>query len=146
MSKASAIALAIFDRASAITTANGYATNIGATGYRGKIYLDTESLPCFVLIEDDDEGQSRSVSRSLTTTTYILEGYASCDPDHPNDAGHLIVADLKKAIFGSDLTFGQGVTDIAWKGRAIEPREEGTTLVAARIRFALTYVENLAAP
>ena len=56
------------------------------------------------------------------------------------------VADLKKAIFGSDLTFGQGVTDIVWKGREIEPRDEGSTLVAGRIRFALSYVENLAAP
>ena len=146
MSKASAIAMAIFARASQITVANGYATDIGATGYRGKKYLDPESLPCFVLVEESDEGVSRQRVTSLTTTDYVLEGYATCDADHPNDAGHLIVADLKKAIFSGDLSFGQGVTDIVWKGREIEPREEGTTLVAGRIRFALSYVENLAAP
>lgn len=146
MSKAADIALAVFARASAITITHGYATNIGTTGYRGKKYLDPESLPCFVLVEEADEGNSRQRGMSLTTTEYVLEGYATCDPDHPNDVGHLIVADLKKAIFGSDLTFGQGVTDIVWKGREIEPRDEGSTLVAGRIRFALSYVENLAAP
>lgn len=146
MSKASIIAMEIFDRASAILTTSGYATNIGATGFRGRKYLDPDSLPCFVLAEEADEGVSRQRGSSLTTTEYVLEGYAECDANHPNDVGHLIVADLKKAIFSGDLTFGSNVTDIVWKGREIEPREEGSTLVVGKIRFSLTYVENLANP
>lgn len=145
MSKAYDVAMAVFDRASQISIANGYSTDIGITGYRGKKYLDPESLPCFVLVEDANEGTSRQKNISLTTTEYVLEGYATCDPDHPNDVGHLIVADLQRAIFSSDLTLGQLVTDIAWKGREIEPRDEGSNLVAGRIKFALTYVESLTA-
>lgn len=146
MSKASDIALAIFARAQAITVANGYATDIGQRGFRGTQYLDPDALPCFVLIEEGSAGSSRSATRSLTTTEYVLEGHATCDPDHPNDAGHLIVADLKRAVFSGTLDFGHGVTEAAFKGAEIEPRAEGRDLVAARIIFALSFVENLAAP
>lgn len=145
MSKAYDVAMAVFDRANQISIANSYSTDIGIIGYRGKKYLDPESLPCFVLVEEANEGTSRQKNISLTTTEYVLEGYATCNPDHPNDVGHLIVADLQRAIFGSDLTFGQLVTDIAWKGREIEPRDEGSNLVAGRIKFALTFVESLTA-
>lgn len=146
MSKASDIALAVFARASQITVANGYATDIGLKGFRGIKYLDPDSLPCFVLVEEENSGQSRNVTRCLSTTTYVLEGHATCNAEHPNDAAHAIIADFKRAIFSGDLTFGQNVTDAAFKGYEIDPRDEGRDLVAARITFALSFVENLAAP
>jgi hypothetical protein len=146
MSKASDIALAIFNRASLISVANGYATDVGTNGFRGIKYLDPDSLPCFVLVEEKTTSESRNVAYCLTTTPYVLEGHATCSPDHPNDAAHAIIADFKRAIFGSDLTFGYGVTDAVFTGAEIDPRDEGRDLVAARIRFSLSFVENLASP
>lgn len=146
MSKASDIALAIFARASQISIANGYATDVGLNGFRGVKYLDPDSLPCFVLVEEESASSSRNVTRCLTTTPYVLEGHAVCSPTHPNDAAHAIISDFKRAIFGGDLTFGQGVTEAAFNGAEIDPRDEGRDLVAARIRFSLSFVENLAAP
>jgi hypothetical protein len=146
MSKASDIALAIFNRASLITVAHGYATDIGARGFRGVKYLDPAALPCFVLVEEESASESRNVARCLTTQPYVLEGHATCDPDHPNDAAHAIISDLKKAIFSTDLSFGYGVVEAVFSGAEIDPREEGRDIVAARIRFSLSFVENLASP
>ena len=68
------------------------------------------------------------------------------DPDRPNVAGRQIVADLEKAVFSGDLTFGQGVVSAIYKGRHIATREDGLKLASAAVMIELTYVENLAAP
>jgi len=146
MSKASAIAVEITSRLQGISIANGYATNIGARVYRGKLRLDETNLPCVVLVEGDDDSGSQQIKNCRTEAVYMLEGHAVCDPDNPNDVGHLIVADLKKAIFSGDITFNKTVLECRYAGRSIEPREAGLSLVAASIEISVTFVENLASP
>lgn len=156
MSTASTLAQAIFDQLSTILTDNGYATDIGATGFRGRTTIDEDKLPCFVLVEGDDkvlDEASRSAHPAtlkpapmILSQRYIVEGHMVCDPDHPNDTAHLILADLKKAIFSGDRTFGKIVRKIKYSGRAIGRREDGLALIAASIIFDAEFVEDLTAP
>ena len=59
------------------------------------------------------------------------------------DKAHDIIADLKRAIFSGDMTFGGPVRKVEYKGRAIVTREDGFNAVAAAVSIDLTFSENL---
>ena len=146
MSIASDIAEEIAARVADISALNGYATNLGARVYRGKRRLDESAIPCAVIVEDDDTPIDEQRGRAKIEAHYMIEGHATCDPDNPNDTAHLIITDLKKAIFSPDAGFGGRVRDLRYLGRNISPRDDGASTVAASIEIALTYVEDLANP
>lgn len=156
MSVASELAAAIATRISEIRTSNGYSTNIGQTVFRGRATLVEENLPAAVLVEGDDKvldaashgNMPASLKSSMVKLSqrYIVEGHTVCDPDNPNDAAHLILADLKKAIFKGDKTFGGVVKTLTYVGRNIGRREDGASLIAASVVFDAQFVEDLANP
>ena len=147
MTTAQQIALALSDRLATITQANGYATEIGLRVYRGRRQIPESCVPCLVLHEEGEE----PVSPQLETIAdlgqyYVMEGHASCDPDHPNDAGHQIIGDLKRALFDPPIAFGPVqpfVRPVEYMGGFIAPREGGAALVSAQFRIRVTYVEPL---
>lgn len=149
MSLAATLAETILDRLRTITVLNGYNTNIGAKVFAGRRRLDQSHLPCAVLIERDDDvlDQSRAHDVKLSQK-YVVEGHANCDPDNPNDAGHLLVADLKRALFtGKFLVEGiPAAIQIKYRGRSVAPREDGLNVVSASVEFAIEYVESLSNP
>lgn len=149
MSDANDIALAVSARLLTITPANGFQTNIGQKVMRGRKRLDESSLPCAVLIERDDKvlDQGRNTKVKLSQP-FILEGHAVCDADNPNDVGHKIIADIKKAIFGEPILYGttKQPYQIKYVGRSIAPREDGIAVVSAAVEIAVEYVEELSNP
>lgn len=149
MSVASNLALALSNRLDNITTANGYSTNIGSRVLRGRRRLDPSQLPCVVLIERDDTTISQTRSGPIKLKqAYAIEGHATCDPDNPNDVGHLIIADIKKAIFTGKFNV-EGVKEVLvvnYVGRTIAPREEGLNVVSATVEVSIEYVEDLTNP
>lgn len=152
MSIANDIAQAVSARLQNITVANGYQTDIGLRVLRGRRRLDPNQMPCAVVVERDDtvlefQGQSRE-PRAKVRQPFVLEGHVECDPDNPNDAAHLIIADIKKAIFTERLTYGaeQKIVSVEYTGRSIAPREDGMSLVAAAVEITVEYVEHLANP
>jgi hypothetical protein len=146
MSTASEIAAAIAARVATITLANDFATPIGTRVYRGKRRLDESAIPCAIILEGDDAPADEQRARAKIEANFIIEGHTACDPDNPNDAAHLIIADLKKALFAGDLTFGGKVRDVRYLGRTISPREDGMSTVAAAVEITVTYFEHLANP
>lgn len=151
MSIANDIALAVSARLETITIANGFSTDIGLKVMRGRKRLDPSNLPCAVLIERDDKPEKQTGQRDPSVKVaqvYILEGHAACDPENPNDMGHLIIADIKKAIFSSKLTYGNGqqIYEVIYAGRTIAPREDGMAVVAAAVEISVDFVERLANP
>lgn len=146
MSVAAQIAIELTSRLQAIAIANGYQTDIGQRVYRGKLRLDETNMPCAVIVEDDDESSSAQLARCKTAATYLLEGHAACDPDNPNDVGHQVIADLKKAIFSGDLSFEKKAIACRYLGRSILPRIDGLAIVSAHIEIVVEFVENLANP
>lgn len=150
MSKASGIAAAIADRLGQISITNGYLTDIGQKVFRGKRDLSEEDCPCCVLIENDDAVAPASASRNtkvIITADYAIEALLACDPDHPNDAAHMAITDLKRALFNGDPSYGKRINKgLAYTGRVIEPRESGSGLVGVQVKVQAEFVEDLMVP
>lgn len=148
MSKASTLAQKVSDRVSTISIANGYSTDIGLRVFRGRANLVPEELPCIVIVEGEDEIQDTKKTEVKVRQSYQIEGHSECDPLHPNDTAHLILADLKKSVFGVDPSFDGAVrpSELEYGGRQIGVREDGTAFVSASINIRITFVENLAEP
>lgn len=147
MSTADKIAAELAARLAQITIANGYQTDIGLRVYDGRRNLDESHMPCVVMVEDDDDPAGMQAPNGKTAMPWLLEGHTACDPDHPNVAARKIVADLKKAVFSGDLTFGdKRAVACRYGGRSIAPRVDGLALVSASVTIIVDVVENLAAP
>lgn len=149
MSKASDVAMAISARIEAISIVSGWNTDIGAKVFRGRGSLNPEDLPCIVLVEDPDSDDDVRGVEVLVTKRFTAEGHDNCNALQPNDKAHLILADLKRAIFSGDQTYG-GLFKLhkgpQYKGSGIGTREDGTAICAASITFEVQYIENLANP
>ncbi|WP_316150055.1 hypothetical protein [Cupriavidus sp. BIC8F] len=151
MTKASDIALELYNRLTQITVANGFHTDIGAKVYRGKRALDAETdVPCVVLVEGNDTPQDDALTAVSISQRYMMEAHTACDPNNPNDAAHLLIADMKRAIFTGEPKHGMRLNGKAkgmtYKGRVIGPREDGAETVFAGIHIDVLYVEDLTNP
>lgn len=150
MSKAQDIALAISARLSVIDTTAGYNTDAGLTIFRGKPGIDDQDAPCIVLVELGDESQAKDGRLSvehLVTLRFVAEGHIACDPDNPNDAAHLLIADMKRALWGpKEPTLGGLAKALRYTGRIIDPRHPGALSVAAGVEFEVDHHEDLANP
>lgn len=143
--KASDIAAYLTELLSGITTLNGYNTDIGQLVFRGKRSKVEEQIPCAIIIEGEDHpGESAGREAIKIVQDYVVGGYTECDPDNPNDAAHLIIKDLKKALFSQGARMGNRVTNIMYTGRDIGPRPDGVGIVFAVVHFAITFAETLA--
>ena len=146
------IAIEIADRLATRTVALGAETNLGAQVYRGRVRIHDDMIPCCVVIEGDDvPSRERGVGPTVKIEQrYVLMAYVPCDPDHPNDAAHKALRDMKRAIFSTagkpDATWGRKVKDVAYLGRDIGPRADGAAFVLAVIEIAVEFPESLAAP
>lgn len=134
-----------------IQVANGYNTDIGLAVYRGRRKIDDEMVPCSVLIEGDDKpGDNVGREEVKITQSYVLGGYVTCDPDQPNDAAHLVLKDIKKALFrkrtlpNGSLNFDGRVRKVEYKGRDIGPRADGKPIVFAVVFIDVEFAETLA--
>lgn len=146
--KSSEIAQALYDRMANIRVANGYETDIGAKVFRGRRKIEDDSVPCGVLIEGNDSVKSRpgKVPMVELDQGYVLGGYVPCDPDHPNDAAHALIRDLKKAVFGDGGDLGKQAIKVSYTGRDIGPRPDGVAIVMAIIEINVNYIEDLTNP
>ena len=113
---------------------------------------------CEITIEiegEDKPGGAQGAGSQQVTQSYVLGGYAECDPDHPNDRAHEILADIKKALFGltpdatraeragAEFSFGGRVKSVSYRGRDIGPRADGVPIVFAVVHIDVVFVEQL---
>lgn len=127
----------------------GAETDIGVRVLRGRRKLDDDMVPCTVIVEGLDTPKMSESSRRATSQTqqsYVLVGYHKCDPDHPNDVGHAIIRDLKRAVFSDGTTLGERVRNVSYRGKDIGPRGDGVGIVSASIEVMVEFVEDLANP
>lgn len=149
------IALHLTDLLSGITKANGCETDIGTRVFRGKRKIDDTQVPCAVIIEGEDKpGNTQGSAAQQITQSYVLGGYAECDPDNPNDVAHQILADIKHAVFSvtnptraeqisGTTTLGGKVKSVTYTGRDIGPRTDGVPIVFAVVHIDVVFVEHL---
>lgn len=137
-----------------IRTADGYNTDIGATVYRGRLKHDEDRVPYCVLIEGEDRPQENDGGRLDVTLEqdFVLGAYVLCDVDNPNDAAHLAIKDIKKAVFSSDMArrpvagargANGRVVKLSYRGKDIGPRADGKNIVFAVVHISVTFAEDL---
>ena len=138
----------------AIRVTNGYKTDIGATVYRGRLKHDEDRVPYCVLIEGEDRPQENDGGRLDVTLEqdFVLGAYVLCNVDNPNDAAHLAIKDIKKAVFSSDLARKQvagargangRVAKLSYRGKDIGPRADGKNIVFAVVHITVAFAEDL---
>lgn len=146
---ATQVANDIKTRIEGISVANGFNTNIGLKLFRGKTNgPEKEQVPCSVLLEGDDNPTQSPGRKPLIKNKqqYAIGGYDICDPDHPNDKAHLIIKDIKRALFGPTANFDEAVYRLEYKGREIGPRADGQPIVWALVHIQVEYAEDLSNP
>ena len=154
MNKANAIAQLIVQRLEHIQQANGYQTNAGLNAFRGRKAIP--ALPAVVLFEPEDLVESQAADGSgdaagpavnaALLLPFDIQALADCDPDVHMTTGHALVADIKRAIFGGDMRWGDLATHTRYLGRTIAPRADGDTTVSVTVQIRIGFVEDLAAP
>lgn len=138
-------------RLGAILLTNGAETNIGQSVRRGKRKLPAEDeVPCCVLIEGDDDVED-TAGRTQTALvkvrqSYVIDAFDRCDPDNPNDKGHAMIRDIKRALFRDGRNFGGKVVEVKYMGRDIGPRPDGVAIVMVRLMIDVSFAEDLANP
>lgn len=138
-------------RLAGILLANGAETDVGGNVRRGKRKLPAEDdVPCCVLIEGDDEVED-TAGRTQTalvkvSQSYVIDAFDRCDPDNPNDKGHAMIRDIKRALFRDGRNFGGKVIEVKYRGRDIGPRPDGVAIVMARLMIDVSFAEDLANP
>lgn len=135
-----------------ITLANGYPVEFPRV-YRGRLKHDEDRVPYAVLIEGDDRPSNTENMKDVAITQdFVLGAYVTCDADNPNDAAHVAIRAIKKAVFTSDLARkqqagargGNGrVKSLAYKGKDIGPRADGKAIVFAVVHIEVTFAEDL---
>lgn len=143
---------------STITVANGYQTDIGTRVFRGKWKHDEDAVPYSVVFEgEDDVPPGHSNIRDVAVRQeFILAGYVECDPDDPNDAADAVIADIKRAVFTSDLVpappaagnrgIGVGrVKQVSYMGKKVGPRSDGAerAYVFGVVQISILFAEDL---
>ena len=136
-----------------ITLANGYPVEFPRV-YRGRLKHDEDRVPYAVLIEGEDRvgGDPANLKDVAITQDFVLGAYVTCDADNPNDAAHVAIRAIKKAVFTSDLARkqqagargGNGrVKSLTYKGKDIGPRADGKAIVFAVVHIEVTFAEDL---
>jgi hypothetical protein len=148
---AEAVGTELSTRLAACTTALGAETDLGAKVYRGRRHVDDTMIPCCVVIEGDDVPARGNVKTDYRLDQrYVLFAYVPCDPDHPNDAAHAAIRDMKRALFNTngvpDSKLGGKARDVEYLGRDIGPRADGAAFVLAALEVGVEYAENVANP
>jgi hypothetical protein len=147
-SKAAGIADALAQRLKLIRKTAGYLTDAGLQVWQGRLTIDPDSLPSITIREDEDlvERQRGQADDAAVLLPFVIEATSPCDADNPNLAGHVLIADIKRAIFSGDLTWGGLAQRTLYTGRTIGPRQDGSDLVTVTVKIQIAIVENLARP
>ena len=149
--KAYTLISSLLPRLQAISVANGYLTNAGASVQLGPIpHVDGEAVPFIRLTETDAAVESPApyAPHSKIRVQFMAEAYAE-EPIAANviATGHNLLADLKKALFG-DVTrdLNGAAIDARLEGYSILPPESGSDLVVAQVRGSFSFVDHFNAP
>ncbi len=151
---AAGVAAVIYDRILRITMENGFETDMGRTVFQGKTKVADEQVKdagsCISVIEGIDTVEDRAARGRNPLVKleqrYGLVGYSICDPNAPNLAAHMMLRDMKKAIWHDGSTFGGTVFAVTYLSRDIGPRADGVNIVMALLEIGVQYAEDLSNP
>ena len=149
MSTDQLLAAAMLARLATITQANGYATDAGLHVFDGATGVP-DNLGAFLVLAESEEGVASQKGQGgkpddvKVSLPFTVEGRAVCDPLHPNAAGRLLCADIRRALFGAGSTLGAPINaTLRYAGRSIDRREPGSTEVGVTVRLEAAFSYSL---
>ena len=126
-----------------ILVSNGFRSDIGCRVFRGRRKIDPDQIPCVVIVGSDDSVLAQKRGEVSLSESYIIEAHSLCDPDNPNDSALDMIADIKRAMWGGDKSFGGLVRNLEYTNRIISPRDDGSALVSAGVELSADFSETL---
>jgi len=137
---------ALVTRVANILRADGYETDAGARVYIGRERVQTEDLPCVVVLAGpiSPSGAEQTDHGRTWQRTISIQAMSEADPRNPGDVGERLLSDLHKAILGAgDETLG----GLAAGGLEVQTMEvaqvdPGGTVVAAALDMVVTYATD----
>lgn len=151
MTKALDLITSLVPRLQAMSIANGYATNAGASVLLGPVPRgESESYPFTRLHEMDAAAESILPHRPTAKlrVQFMAEAFAKeSTAANLYATGHALVGDLKKAMFGDPASDFNGlVLDARLEGYRILPPEDGSDVVVAQVRGSFSFTDHFNAP
>jgi hypothetical protein len=148
--KAYTLLTSLVPRLQAISTANGYATNAGASVLLGPVPRgEAEAYPFTRLHETDAAPESAVAFRPSAKIRVQFTAEAFAEESTPSNimaTGHKLVGDLKKAMFGDVARDMNGAAiDARLEGYSIQPPEPGSSVVVAMVRGSFSFHDDFTA-
>lgn len=145
------ILTAVGTRAAAVLTAGGYYTNCGANVRYTRREPNREDAPCFHVWLGERTAEEVKNKRARTAQTITVAGYVPTEyGDHHEQIAIQILADIQRAVELEDETLGgllQGsVYGLAWQSDEIYLPDEGETVVAAAVTYAIPHIRKSGDP
>lgn len=146
-----------------ITVANGYATEVGANAFRGRvIFGENDPLPLLSILEVPiplDQTPSPTDSEfSSGGWELMIQGFCEDDSENPTDPAHVFMADVKKrlgqekrralAMTAAEGIFGYGnfITNLRIGAGVVRPPDEISAKAYFWLTITLDVVEDLTDP
>ena len=151
MTRAYDLLASLVPRLQAVRLANGYATEAGQSVLLGPIPTQPgERLPYIRIHETDAAADDamRNRPQAKLRVQFVAEAHAEQkDAAQIMLTGHVLVGDLKKALFGDALRDLDGrVIDALFEGYRILPPEEGSATLVVQVRGSYIFVDHFNAP
>lgn len=151
MTKAYTLLTSLVPRLQAISVANGYATNAGASVLLGPIPRQPgESMPFCRLHEISAAVESAVPYRPTAKlrVDFMAEAYAQqATAAQIVATGHTLIGDLKKALFGDAARDLNGAALSAQlEGYSVQPPEDGSDVVVAQVRGSFIFTDHFNSP
>lgn len=128
-------------RLAAINGTGDYHTAAGARVYRGRMLFDARSdgfplITVQALSGAEEENNGQKIREVITVA---VDGHTRIDRDHPQDALHQLLADIKRAVDPS--TQLPGAQKITYEGWEIFDAEIDSYVGSVRVNYLVTHIE-----
>lgn len=147
------VATQITDRlaaiAATITTANGYASNVGATVKVAQLDAIGSDAPACILIPGRQQAESQMGGKAKLSRDYDIKAFVDLR-DHPSLPPHeladLVLWDLRRRFSLYDAPLHLLINDISIKDDQPGYPENGGSLVGCSLTLGLSYLITLEPP
>jgi hypothetical protein len=133
-------------RLSAMTIANGYTYNCGASVHRAAKNIDSSDIPACVYWPGVEEA-GKSYGRHICKMSVKVEALVEFGSVNPSVVQEQLLGDLKKCLFSSSSTVPTGLIETAYSGGGPADFPNGEdTITAVSVEFNVTYNETIGNP
>ena len=142
-SKRDLIIRSLLERASEITTSNGYSTNIGENAYRAASKIDPNRLPSCVIFPLVEIAERIGGAEYLCTMPVRIEAVSMTGIINPSVLSEIILGDIKQAFLGSPIS--SLIEEISYTNGGTNDYSKNDTVLVL-VNLTVKYFSTIANP